>query len=128
MRTRDVDYPSLVKAKGTLVFLMGITAMETILNGLMEAGLDPSVPAAVIENGTLAAQRRVVSTAGNLAKEAHKADNRTPAINLVGEVCALADRFHWAEDRPLGGRQILITRPRGTVPGWPTDCVHWGRR
>ncbi|MBU3876025.1 uroporphyrinogen-III C-methyltransferase [Faecalicatena sp. AGMB00832] len=110
--TSRVDYPSLVNLKGTLVFLMGISSMETILIGLMEAGMDPSVPAAVLEKGTLSSQRRVVSTVGNLAKEAKKAEIGTPAIILVGEVCALADLFHWAEDRPLGGRQILITRPR----------------
>ena len=31
---------------------------------------------------------------------------------MVGDVCALAESFHWAKDRPLGGKQILITRPR----------------
>ena len=101
-----------MKAKGTLVFLMGITAMEAILDGLMDAGLDRDTPAAVIENGTLAGQRRVVSAAGRLAEEAHRAGVKPPAVIVVGEVCRLADRFHWAEDRPLGGKQILVTRPR----------------
>ena len=27
-------------------------------------------------------------------------------------MCALSARMHWAEDRVLGGRQFLITRPR----------------
>lgn len=110
--TSRVDYPSLVNLKGTLVFLMGISSMENILNGLMGAGMNPLTPAAVLEKGTLASQRRVVSTVGRLAEDAKRANIGTPAIILVGEVCALADTFHWAEDRPLGGRQILITRPR----------------
>ena len=110
--SETIDYASLVKAKGTLVFLMGITAMEAILDGLMDAGLDRDTPAAVIENGTLAGQRRVVSAAGRLAEEAHRAGVKPPAVIVVGEVCRLADRFHWAEDRPLGGKQILVTRPR----------------
>lgn len=110
--TSRVDYPSLVNLKGTLVFLMGISSMETILKGLKGAGMDPKTPAAVLEKGTLAAQRRVVSTIEHLAEDAEKAAIGTPAIILVGKVCALADTFHWAEDRPLGGRQILITRPR----------------
>lgn len=110
--TSRVDYPSLVNLKGTLVFLMGISSMEAILNGLMGAGMDPDTPAAVLEKGTLSSQRRVVSTVGQLTEDAKKAEIGTPAIILVGEVCALADTFHWAEDRALGGKQILITRPR----------------
>lgn len=110
--TSRVDYPSLVNLKGTLVFLMGISSMETILNGLMGAGMNPDTPAAVLEKGTLSSQRRVVSTVAHLTEDAKKAKISTPAIILVGEVCALADDFHWAEDRTLGGTQILITRPR----------------
>jgi len=110
--SETIDYASLAKGKGTLVFLMGITTMEAILNGLMEAGLDRNTPAAVIENGTLAGQRRVVSVAGRLADEARRAGVKPPAVIVVGDVCTLSDRFHWAEDRPLGGKQILVTRPR----------------
>lgn len=110
--TDTIDYASLVKMKGTLVFLMGITSMETILNGLMDAGLDRDTPAAVIENGTLFGQCRVISVVDRLAEDAGKAGIRPPAVIIVGDVCALSDRFHWTEDRPLGGRQILVTRPR----------------
>lgn len=78
--SETIDYASLAKGKGTLVFLMGITTMEAILNGLMEAGLDRNTPAAVIENGTLAGQRRVVSVAGRLADEARRAGVKPPAV------------------------------------------------
>lgn len=107
-----IDFPALVRFGGTLVFLMGLSSMETILNGLREAGMNPDTPAAVLEKGTLASQRRVVSTVGRLNDEAASAGIGSPAIILVGDVCALAERFHWAEDRPLGGVQILNTRPR----------------
>jgi uroporphyrinogen III methyltransferase/synthase len=36
---------------------------------------------------------------------------KTPAIIVVGDVCSLAEKFHWAEDRPLGGIRVLVTRP-----------------
>lgn len=110
--TLRIDYASLVKLNGTLVFLMGISSMEQILKGLIDAGMERTTPAAVLEKGTLSAQRRVVSTLELLPSEAKKAGIGTPAIILVGKVCALSETFHWAEDRPLGGRQILITRPR----------------
>ena len=108
----EIDYPSLVKLNGTLVFLMSVSSMGTILNGLLEAGMDADMPAAILERGTLAGQRRVSATVGTLEKEAEKAGIRTPAIIMAGKVCALSDQLCWAEKRTLGGRLFLVTRPR----------------
>ena len=108
----DLDFPALVRLKGTLVFLMGLSAMGFLLNGLTEAGMDPDTPAAVLENGTCAGQRRVTATVGTLKEASDRAGVKTPAIIVVGKVCALSSQMHWAEDRVLGGRQFLVTRPR----------------
>ena len=108
----DLDFPALVRLKGTLVFLMGLSAMEFLLNGLTEAGMDPDTPAAVLENGTCAGQRRVTATVGTLKEASDRAGIKTPAIIVVGKVCALSSQMHWAEERVLGGRQFLVTRPR----------------
>ena len=108
----DLDFPALVRLKGTLVFLMGLSAMGFLLNGLTEAGMDPDTPAAVLENGTCAGQRRVTATVGTLKEASDRAGIKTPAIIVVGKVCALSSQMHWAEDRVLGGRQFLVTRPR----------------
>lgn len=110
--TLSIDFDSLVRLNGTLVFLMSVSSMEMILKGLMDAGMDPDTPAAVLERGTTAGQRRVVATVENLKVESDRAGIRTPAIIIVGKVCALSDELHWAEDRPLGGCQFLLTRPR----------------
>ena len=107
-----IDFESLVHLNGTLVFLMGVASMPAILEGLIKAGMDPDMPAAVLEKGTSSAQRRVIGTVSDLVEKARKAGVGTPAIIVVGKVCALADTMHWAEDRTLGGRQFLITRPR----------------
>ena len=110
--TLNIDFDALVRLKGTLVFLMSVSSMEQILRGLMDAGMRPDMPAAVLEKGTTAGQRRVVATVGTLKGESERAGVRTPAIILVGKVCSLSEKLHWAEDRPLGGKQFLLTRPR----------------
>ena len=56
------DFEALKRTGGTLVFLMGITALEDICNGLLGAGMDPDMPAAVLQQGTTAGQKRVVAT------------------------------------------------------------------
>jgi uroporphyrinogen III methyltransferase/synthase len=106
-----IDFDALVRLRGTLIFLMGIGALGFICESLIKAGMSPNTPAAVLEKGTTAAQRRVVSTVGRLPADAAAQQIKTPAIIVVGEVCSLAEKFHWAEDRPLGGVRVLVTRP-----------------
>lgn len=108
----EVDYEALVKVGGTMVFLMGVTAMPRICQGLLNAGMRSDMPAAVLERGTTAHQRRVVSTLAKLTEDAKAAGIKPPAIIVVGEVCALSETFHWAEDRPLGTMKIAVTRPK----------------
>ena len=107
-----IDYDALVKVNGTLVFLMGISSMPDICQGLLNAGMRPDMPAAVLERGTTGRQRNIVSDVAHLVERAQEAQVQTPAIILVGEVCALEKDFTWAKKRPLGGRQFLITRPK----------------
>jgi len=108
----DIDFPSLVKFGGTLVFLMGVASMPVICRELIDAGMDPAMPAAILEQGTSAHQRRVVSDLAHLPEEAVKGNIKAPAIIVVGKVCGLAEQFHWAEDRPLGTLKIMVTRPK----------------
>ncbi|MCJ7754266.1 MAG: uroporphyrinogen-III C-methyltransferase, partial [Thermoanaerobaculales bacterium] len=45
----------------TLVGYMGVTALPTVVERLLEAGMAPDTPAAMVQQGTTAAQRTVVS-------------------------------------------------------------------
>lgn len=107
-----IDFEALARLRGTLVFLMGVGALSYICESLVAAGMDPGTPAAVLEKGTTADQRRVVSTLASLPEEARRQRITTPAIIVVGEVCSLSSQFHWAEDRPLGGARVIVTRPK----------------
>ena len=110
----QIDFEALVRLKGTLVFLMGVSSLEAICRGLMEAGMPGKMPAAVLERGTTAFARRVVSTLALLPKDALQTQIGTPAIIIVGEVCALESQFAWSEKRALGGMRVVLTRARGT--------------
>ena len=109
-----IDYEALVKLHATLVFLMGVSSMAEILRRLIAAGLSPDTPAAVLEQGTTNAQRRVLSDAAHLAQDAQDASIGTPAIFMVGKVCALTETFEWAELRPMGRKRVLICTSSGT--------------
>ena len=113
--TSRIDYDALVKMNGTLVFLMGISSMPEICKGLLDAGMRPSMPAAVLERGTTSRQRSIVSDVAHLVEKAAEEKVQTPAIILVGEVCVLEKEFSWSKKRTLGGRQFLLTRPKENV-------------
>ena len=110
-----IDYEALVRTKGTLIFLMGLSTLPVIMRGLLDAGINPDTPAAVLERGTTAGQRRVLATVSALEEETDRARIKAPAIIVVGEVCRLAESFAWAEKRPLAGRKILLTRPKELI-------------
>lgn len=92
---------------------MGIAALSDICFGLLEAGMDPAMPAAVLQKGTTADQKRVVATVATLKEEVDRQGIETPAIIVVGKVCRLADEFGWYEKLPLAGWKVLVTRPKG---------------
>ena len=108
----DINFKALKEAKGTLVFLMGITSLPQIMEGLLEAGMDPDTPAAVLQQGTTAGQKRVIATIATLKEEVDRQGIETPAIIVVGKVCALSDQFAWYEELPLAGWRVLVTRPK----------------
>lgn len=113
----DIPFSHLVKAGGTLVFLMGVASLGAICRGLLEAGMAADTPAAVVENGTLPSQRKVVSTLAALPGEAQAAALHSPAVIVVGAVAALQERYDWFSRLPLLGRRVVVTRPATEAQG-----------
>ena len=83
------------------------------MKGLLDGGINPDMPAAVLQQGTTAGQKRVVATVSTLEEEVKRQGIETPAIIVVGKVCTLADEFGWYERLPLAGWKVLVTRPKG---------------
>ncbi|MCD8012678.1 MAG: uroporphyrinogen-III C-methyltransferase [Lachnospiraceae bacterium] len=111
----DIDFDALVRTKGTLVFLMGVSSLGDICRGLLVAGMQPSTPAALLIQGTTAHQRRIIATVATLEEEVKRQGSDTPAIIVVGDVCALAEEFSWVDRQPLGGVKVLLTRPKELI-------------
>lgn len=116
----ELDFEALVRLQGTLVFLMGVSALFDICTGLLQAGIGADMPAAILQQGTTAGQKKIIATVSTLVQEVEKQGIETPAIIVVGKVCALGNRFAWYEKKPLFGKRIIVTRPkerRGTLCG-----------
>lgn len=108
-----INFRALKEAGGTFVFLMGTASLHNITEGLLEAGMEPEMPAAILQQGAGGRQKKISGTLATLEQEAEKQEVSTPAIIVVGEVVQLGEEFAWFEKLPLFGRRFLVTRPGG---------------
>jgi uroporphyrinogen III methyltransferase/synthase len=108
----DIDYEAAVNSKGTLVFLMGVSAAKCISEGLIRAGMSPDMPAAIIERGTTSSQRKILTAVGKLPYDVEKNRICSPSIIVIGDVCSLSDKFEWVSKMPLFGKRVVVTRPQ----------------
>ncbi len=111
----DIDFKSLVKLDGTLIFLMGLSSLNYIVQGLIDAGMDKFMPCAVIEKGTSPFQRKVVSTLSDIFANCQNEKIESPAIIVVGKVCSLAEKLDWFSKKPLKSKNIVVTRPKERI-------------
>ena len=72
---------------------MGVGTLAVICAKLIEHGLPPDTPAALIERATLPDQRRVVGTVQTLPALAVQYQVKAPALIVVGAVVALHERI-----------------------------------
>lgn len=107
----DVDWGALARLPA-LAFYMGVKALPRISAKLIEHGMDPATPAAIIERGTTSRQRTVVGTLVDLPQKAVDAGVVPPAMTVVGQIVTLRTSIDWFESRPLFGQTVLVTRTR----------------
>jgi len=90
-----VDWESVRRGATTLVIYMGLANIKQICRELIDSGLPPETPAAVIENGTTPDQRTVHATIASLADRVRAASLRAPALFVIGRVVELAPALQW---------------------------------
>lgn len=104
-----LDYATLAKEEGTLVFLMGLKNLPNITSQLIAHGKDPKTPAAVMQEGTTARQAIAVGTLESIVEVAQKEGIKTPAISIIGDVVSLQKDISWFGKKPLSGKSVLVT-------------------
>lgn len=106
----DIDFKAMASGRDTCVFLMGLTKLREIADGLLAAGMDENMPAAVISNATTSAQCTVVADLAHIAQETVRAGLTSPALIVVGQVVSLREKLNFFEEKPLFGKRYLIPK------------------
>ncbi|MBW3664826.1 MAG: uroporphyrinogen-III C-methyltransferase [Actinobacteria bacterium] len=107
-----IDFETLARFPGTLLFLMGVTHIGQVAERLVAHGKSPDLPVAVIRWGTTPRQQTLTATLGTVAAEVERVGLRPPAVTVVGDVAALTPALRWREDLPLHGVRVLVPRTR----------------
>lgn len=87
--TEDIDFQTLAKLEGTLVFLMGFGHLKQISEELIRAGKDASTPAAVVHGNLEKPADVVKGILADIAEKAAEAKLQTPAVIVVGSVVGI---------------------------------------
>ncbi len=108
----DIDFASIVKNidKETCVFLMGLSKLGEITEKLKEAGAGSNVSMAVISNATTPAQKTCIGNVEDICEKVKKADIKSPALIVAGEVVLLRDKLNFYEEKPLFQRKYIVTK------------------
>jgi uroporphyrin-III C-methyltransferase len=91
----DLDWSALARPRQTVVIYMGLAGLAHICERLAAHGLPPDWPAAVVEHGTLPAQRVVTATLATLAAQVAAAGLQSPCLTIMGEVVRLRGELAW---------------------------------
>jgi uroporphyrinogen III methyltransferase/synthase len=108
----SIDWEVLARTPGTLVFLMGVRNLPNISASLIKYGKPADTAAALIQRGTMPGQVSMVSTLGEIPRDAQRRGMKPPAVLVVGSVATLKETLGWYEKKPLFGKRVLITRSR----------------
>ncbi|MFC4403515.1 uroporphyrinogen-III C-methyltransferase [Gracilibacillus xinjiangensis] len=89
------EWEHIAKGADTLCFYMGVRHFPKTAQYLIQAGLDPNTPVAIIHWGTFTHQKTVIGTLENIEKRMGEISN--PSMIVVGKVVDLHKDLQWFE-------------------------------
>lgn len=108
----DLDWETLGKLKGTIVFLMGVKNLEKICSELIKNGMNPQMPAAVVHRASTPYQRVVSGNLETIYGIATAEKITAPSLIVVGQVVNKREKLRFFDTKPLFGKNIVVTRSR----------------
>ena len=95
--TLDLDWVAMSRPRQTVVIYMGLVGLKEICEKLIEYGVAPTMPVAVVQQGTTQRQKVVTATLADLAEKVAAAGIKPPCLTIIGAVVKLRDKLNWFE-------------------------------
>ena len=93
--TLDLDWVAMARPRQTVVIYMGLVGLKEICEKLIEHGVAPTMPVAVVQQGTTMRQKVVTATLADLAEKVTLAEMKPPCLTIIGEVVQLREKLNW---------------------------------
>ena len=90
-----LDWAMLAGEQQTLAFYMGLSGLQIICDELLAHGMDPSMPVAVIEQGTTREQKVSVANLVSIREQILVDEIKPPTLIIVGRVVSLREKLDW---------------------------------
>jgi uroporphyrin-III C-methyltransferase/precorrin-2 dehydrogenase/sirohydrochlorin ferrochelatase len=93
--TADLDWPNMVRPRQTVVIYMGLGGLPEICRQMILHGASPSLPIAVVQDGSIATQKVVTGTLADMPERVTQAKLKSPCLTIIGDVVKLHDSLAW---------------------------------
>ena len=97
---RPIDWAKIAGAVDTMVILMGVESLDAIVGKLLQGGVSPEKPVAIVESGTYPQQRTLISKLGTIVNDVEAKQIKPPSVIVIGEVANLGRKLAWFK-KPL---------------------------
>ncbi|MDX1810913.1 MAG: uroporphyrinogen-III C-methyltransferase, partial [Gammaproteobacteria bacterium] len=93
--TIDLNWKALIQDGQTIVFYMGLTGLTVICRELVQHGMSPDMPIALIQKGTTPDHKVLVGTLETMPSLFNESEIKPPTLIIVGEVVKLHEKLSW---------------------------------
>jgi len=94
--TVNLDWDHLAKPNQTIVIYMGLMGLRQICEKLIQRGLAANTPIALIQKGTTAEHKVIISDLLNIADKVDILKPKPPTLIIIGTVVSLHSKLNWA--------------------------------
>jgi uroporphyrin-III C-methyltransferase/precorrin-2 dehydrogenase/sirohydrochlorin ferrochelatase len=94
-----LNWDLLTQPHQTVVVYMGVRALPSLAQELINHGMSPDKPAALIQKATTSDQRVLVGTLATLPRLVEEANIKLYSIIIIGEVVTLHEKLAWFTPR-----------------------------
>ena len=99
--TMDLNWDQLAQPHQTVVFYMGLVGLALIVEQLLNHGVSPDMPIALIQQGTTPHQRVFSGTLATIQEVIAEEMPQPPTLIIVGEVVKLREKLNWFQNHQL---------------------------
>lgn len=103
----DLDFASMAHTRDTLVFMMGLSTLDTIVKQLLHYGKAETTPIALVSHASRSHQKTICATLKSIL-QMDRSSICSPALIVVGEVVNLSAQLNDFEQAPLHAKNYLV--------------------